>query len=152
MTTNANNPLVLIAEDDPDDQLMLRDAFRERCGNCQLCFVNNGVELMDFLSGSPTQTIGHDPLPALLLLDLNMPFKDGRQSLTEIRANNRFRGMPTIILTTSRNDEDRQYCLSSGADGFLVKPARYTELLALVDSFQAYLNCCNPDCQEGSHD
>lgn len=143
MDIEMRHPVILIADDDPDDQLMIREAFAERCPHCRLCFVNNGVELMDYLRGgapASRQTTTNCPLPDLLLLDLNMPLKDGRQALLEIRADPALRTLPTVVLTTSRNDEDKAFCLAQGANDYIVKPARYTELLAIVTSLKPYWN------------
>lgn len=142
MDTDIRNPVILIADDDPDDQLMIREAFAERCAHCQLYFVANGVELMDYLrtSSSASEPATDCPRPDLLLLDLNMPLKDGRQSLLEIRADPALRTLPTVVLTTSRNDEDRAFCLAQGANGYIVKPSRYTELLSIVTSLETYWN------------
>jgi CheY-like chemotaxis protein len=129
-------PVILIAEDDPDDQLMLRDAFEETCEHCQLEFVSDGVELMERLH-NPAGTASPS-LPDLLLLDLNMPLKDGRQSLVELRAEDRFQALPAVILTTSKNDEDRAFCLAQGANDYIVKPSRYTELLDIVKSLETW--------------
>ncbi|WP_177187031.1 response regulator [Marinobacter persicus] len=124
---------ILIAEDDPDDRLLLEDAFQEACPNCRLDFVSNGLELLDYLQAPSLQQ-----LPDLLLLDLNMPFKDGRQALKELRATPAFTGLPIVIMTTSNNDDDRQACLAAGADDYLVKPNRFRALLTLVQSLENY--------------
>lgn len=127
---------ILIAEDDPDDQLMLQDAFSEAAPHCQLHFVSNGVELMHYLARAEQNPGTH--LPDLLLLDLNMPLKDGRQALQELRANPTFTPLPVVILTTSNSDEDRSACIAGGANGYLVKPPSYKELLNIVASLQHY--------------
>ncbi len=130
--------LILIAEDDPDDQLMLQDAFEESCRHCQLRFVCDGVELLDCLTVISQNA--DTRLPDLLLLDLNMPLKDGRQALLEIRANPAFNTLPVVIMTTSNNDDDRNDCLAGGANDYLVKPASYRALLNTVRSLQTYWN------------
>jgi CheY-like chemotaxis protein len=136
MATAPYKTTILVADDDPDDQILLRDAFEERLADCKLCFVSNGVELMERLQ---QRTARPDAvLPDLLLMDLNMPLKDGRQSLREIRANPGLRRLPTVIMTTSKSEEDRSYCLSHGANAFIVKPTSYTDLLDIVDSLKAY--------------
>lgn len=142
MDIEMRHPVILIADDDPDDQLLIREAFAERCAHCQLCFVANGVELMDYLRGdaSESEPATDCPRPDLLLLDLNMPLKDGRQSLLEIRADPALRRLPTVILTTSKNDEDKAFCLAQGANDYIVKPSRYTELLTIVTSLKIYWN------------
>jgi len=132
------NALVLIAEDDPDDQLMLQDAFTEACPDCRLNFVSDGVELLDQLT-TDTHT-ARVPLPDLLLLDLNMPLKDGRQALHELRANPAFAGLPIVVLTTSSSDDDKNACIAAGANDYVVKPSSFTELLHIVKTLQQYWN------------
>ncbi|MGM0951535.1 MAG: response regulator [Pseudomonadota bacterium] len=128
--------LILIAEDDPDDQLMLQDAFEESCRHCELRFVCDGVELLDCLT--VINQNADSQLPDLLLLDLNMPLKDGRQALLEIRANPAFSTLPVVVMTTSKSDEDRTDCLAEGANDYLVKPTTYRELLTTVQSLKTY--------------
>jgi len=120
--------LVVIADDDPDDCLMIREAFEDQCANCTLCFVHDGEELMDFLHGQ-TCTI-----PDLLLLDLNMPLKDGRQSLHEIKSDPRLQVLPTVVMTTSSDQDDLDFCQQRGANGYIVKPRKYSDLLDVVES------------------
>ena len=129
---------VLIAEDDPDDQLILQDAFEESSPHCQLTFVGDGVELLDYLTVVIHKT--DVSLPDLLLLDLNMPLKDGRQALNEIRANPALASLPVVIMTTSKSDDDRHDCLAGGATDYLVKPSSYQALLTTVQSLQTYWN------------
>lgn len=139
MNTTEPNTLrasILIAEDDPDDQLMLQDAFCEAGPNCELHFVGNGVELLNYLAGAEQDQ--DSLLPDLLLLDLNMPLKDGRQALKELRANPAFTTLPVVVLTTSSSEEDKSACMADGANGYLVKPPSYTELLNIVTSLQHY--------------
>jgi len=76
----------------------------------------------------------------MLLLDLNMPLKDGRESLIELRNNALFKQIPTVVMTTSESDEDKQFCLANGANDYLVKPSSYTKLLDAVESLQPYFS------------
>jgi CheY-like chemotaxis protein len=121
---------ILMAEDDPDDRFILGQAFRELGTGGDLRFVEDGEELMNYLRRSgkyadPTLF----PLPALILLDLNMPKKDGRQALLEIKADPDLRGIPVAIWTTSEEKEDRIQCQKAGADVYVTKPVGYTELV-----------------------
>ncbi|HLV76575.1 MAG TPA: response regulator [Marinobacter sp.] len=129
-----HTPQILIAEDDPDDQVMLQEAFEESCPACVLSFVSDGVELMARLQQPDVSA----RVPDLLLLDLNMPLKDGRQALQEIRNLPGLHQLPVVILTTSKNDEDRAFCLARGANDYLVKPASYTELINIVQSLATW--------------
>src|ERR1041384_5073438 len=107
-TKNPGNMItILIADDDPDDRELTRDALHE----CRLAndvhFVEDGEELMDYLHRRGRfEMFAHTPLPGLILLDLNMPRKDGREALKEIKANRDLRRIPIVVLTTSKADED----------------------------------------------
>ncbi|MFN2362071.1 MAG: response regulator [Marinobacter sp.] len=141
MTDPIPPPIVLVADDDPDDCLMIREAFAECCQDCHLCFVHDGVQLMRILNQEaplPGDPHSHCGRPDLVLLDLNMPLKDGRQSLLEIKTNPHLKNLPTIIMTTSRNEDDIRYCYDNGANSYIVKPARYSELLAIVTALEKY--------------
>ncbi len=130
--------VVLIADDDPDDRLLIREAFEERCRACTLYFVQNGDEVLRFLrQPAPRPGRSHPGrLPDLILLDLNMPLKDGRETLREIKADPLLQAIPTVILTTSRDEDDISSCRQQGASGYLIKPTRYSELLDLVTQLQ----------------
>lgn len=133
-------PLVVIADDDADDQMMMQEAFRERCPRCRLQFVHNGEELMQLLGGEGSGDLLHRPIPMLLLLDLNMPLKDGRESLIELRTNPAFQTMAIVVMTTSDSEEDRLFCRTHGADAYIVKPSRYRELLDTVAALEPYFS------------
>ncbi len=73
-------------------------------------------------------------MPDLLLLDLNMPLKDGRQSLQEIKSDPRLQELPTVVMTTSSDQDDRDFCQQRGANDYIVKPRKYSDLLDVVES------------------
>lgn len=125
-------PRILIAEDDPDDRLLLSEAFAERFGDCQLTFVQNGDELLSVLM---TEAKGR---PDLIILDLNMPLKDGRATLSELKANPALSPIPAIIFTTSMAEEDIAQCYASGANSYIIKPSLYSELLQVVGTLRTY--------------
>lgn len=141
MREHAIAPFILVADDDPDDCLMIREAFEERCRECQLCFVHDGEELMRFLRGEhdqhPTGSRAEE-LPDLILLDLNMPLMDGRQALQEIKSDPRLRRVPTVILTTSGDEADIAGCYRNGANSYIIKPTRYSELIELAEALKNY--------------
>ena len=114
---------------------MIGEAFEERCTGCQLCFVNDGVELMAHLNNARGKT---GRRPDLILLDLNMPRKDGRQTLADIKSDPDLRSIPTVILTTSRNEDDIAGCYDLGANSYIVKPTRYSDLLDVASSLKHY--------------
>ncbi|MGZ3703112.1 MAG: response regulator, partial [Bdellovibrionota bacterium] len=114
---------ILVADDDADDRLMIRDALTENRLANGLNFVTDGEELMDYLLrkgkySDPTNS----PRPGLILLDLNMPRKDGREALKEIKANPNLRGIPVVVLTTSKAEEDVYRTYNLGVNSFITKP------------------------------
>ncbi len=129
--TTVKGKIILMAEDDADDRLLAQDALAE-CGvNGELRFVENGEELLDYLlqrGKFDSQT----PRPGLILLDLNMPVKDGREVLQEIKSNAGLRRIPVVVLTTSRADTDIDRIYHLGANSFITKPVRYESLVEVM--------------------
>ncbi|WP_290887069.1 response regulator [Arenimonas sp.] len=130
---------ILMAEDDADDRLMTREAFQEcRLGN-PLQFVADGEELMDYLKRrGPYADAARFPMPGLILLDLNMPRKDGREALREIKADPALREIPVVVLTTSKAEEDVANSYSDGANSFITKPVSFAALIEVVQTLGKY--------------
>jgi CheY-like chemotaxis protein len=122
-----NLPLVLMADDDEDDCMLARDAFNVSGIQGLIHFVGDGIDLLRYLAGP-------DASPAVILLDLNMPRKDGRQALTEIKSIPGVRNIPVVVLTTSREDDDRYYCKEKGVHSFITKPASFSEWVEIMRS------------------
>jgi CheY-like chemotaxis protein len=127
--TNSTKRPILIVDDDPDDREMIRDAFLENKYQQNYVFIEDGEKLMDYL-----YNINHRRYPCLILLDLNMPRKDGREALKEIKENKEFNQIPTIILSTSSSSSDRQISYELGANCFVTKPDSYTKLVDITKS------------------
>lgn len=128
-----------MAEDDADDRLMTREAFQEcRLGN-PLQFVVDGEELMDYLHrrGQYADAVRY-PMPGLILLDLNMPRKDGREALREIKADPVLRDIPVVVLTTSKAQEDVANSYGDGANSFISKPVSFSALIEVVQTLGKY--------------
>jgi CheY-like chemotaxis protein len=122
-------PLLLIADDDPDDQYFFQEAIEVVCpGRVRTHFVFDGAQMMSFLRENKSE----QNRPTLVVLDLNMQVKDGRESLFDIKSHPDFRDIPVIILTTSDNQEDREYSLQHGAAAYYQKPSSITELVAII--------------------
>ncbi|MDP6353444.1 MAG: response regulator [Alphaproteobacteria bacterium] len=131
--------LVLLAEDDDDDVLMVRDALGAAGINHDLRHVGNGEELLDYLNRREGYAgPGQAPTPDLVLLDLNMPGKDGRDSLREIRADSRLRRLPVVVLSTSSDSIDVDQSYDLGANSYLVKPYDYASWVALMGAVAHY--------------
>ena len=124
---------ILIAEDDPDDRFILQQAIGELGVGADLRFVEDGEELLCYLRRSGKYADATlSPRPLLIFLDLNMPKKDGRQALAEIKTDPDLKNIPVAIWTTSEEKKDKTQCLKAGADVFVTKPVGYAELLSNV--------------------
>lgn len=127
---------ILMADDDEDDRLLAKEAFAE-CGlDVDLHFVEDGEELLDYLHGRGPWA--ESPMPSLILLDLNMPRKDGRETLAAIRENPAFRRIPVLVITTSKAEEDVQRSYDLGVSSFLSKPTTYESLCVLAREITHY--------------
>lgn len=129
--------IILMAEDDVDDRLLARDALTESGSESHLQFVDNGEELLDYLLGRGKFN-ADTPRPRLILLDLNMPLKDGRQALREIKSNPLLRQIPVVVLTTSHADTDIDLVYHLGANSFITKPVRYEALVEVMRILSDY--------------
>ena len=130
---------ILMAEDDEDDRLLAQDAFDERCLANPLFFVNDGEELLDYLYHRGRYVAAAQfPLPGLILLDLNMPKKDGREALQEIKADASLKHIPIIVLTTSHEQEDVLRSYSLGVSSFITKPVTFEQLVEVIQCIGHY--------------
>jgi CheY-like chemotaxis protein len=130
---------ILIAEDDPDDRLLVKDAFEETRLNTHLRFVEDGEDLMNYLCRRGRYRVHEQaPKPAIILLDLNMPKKDGREALGEIKANSKLRAIPIVILTTSREKADIIRSYDLGANSYVTKPMTFKALVRVVKDLGRY--------------
>lgn len=130
---------ILVADDDPDDRLLLEDALEETHLAENVKFVQDGEELMDYLlvNGKYNDASSY-PRPDLILLDLNMPRKDGREALKEIKSNPQLRPIPIVVLTTSKAEEDVFRSYDLGVNSFISKPVSYEGLVELVHKLGRY--------------
>jgi len=128
-----------MADDDPDDRLMAREAWEEAHLKNQLRFVEDGRELLDYLyrKGDYLEP-GAAPRPGLILLDLNMPRLDGREALLRIKADPDLRTIPVVILTTSAAEEDILRTYDLGSNSFITKPVTFDGLVEVLKSLGTY--------------
>ena len=124
-------PLIVIAEDDADDQFLFQTAFEENGLTFQIEFVHNGVELISYLDLCKAAGDQAD-LPSLIILDLNMPKKDGREVLKEIKDHPVYKIIPVIIFTTTKNEMEVRRCYELGANSYIVKPVSFDGLLNII--------------------
>jgi CheY-like chemotaxis protein len=129
--------LLFVAEDDPDDQYFLQEAIAVVCPQeVEACFALDGMQLMKLLREKIKEVRRRN----LVILDLNMRVKDGRSTLREIKSDPLFAGVPVVILTTSINEDDLEYCKHYGA-AYYRKPGSIVELVKIVRIlYQNYLN------------
>jgi CheY-like chemotaxis protein len=136
---NTQSVVILLAEDDPDDQYLISEACDESGVATQLFIVQDGEELLDYLNqrGNYTDPVQW-PRPNLILLDLNMPRKDGREALAEIKAQPELRRIPVVVLTTSQAEEDILRAYDLGVSGFITKPVKFSGLLEVMKKLSNY--------------
>lgn len=120
---------ILIVDDDADDREIIRDAFLTSVNEHEYVFIENGDKLLEYLHSNVENNI-----PSLIMLDLNMPGKDGRETLKEIKSDSRYLHIPTIVFTTSSSMRDRQIVYTHGANCFITKPDTFNELIELAKS------------------
>jgi CheY-like chemotaxis protein len=130
---------ILVADDDPDDCLMVKESFEEERVANPLHFVKDGEELMDYLKRRGDFKDMEDiPLPGLILLDLNMPRKDGREALREIKSDPDLRIIPVVVFTTSKAEEDIYRTYDLGVNSFISKPVTFEGLKGIIKTVTKY--------------
>jgi CheY-like chemotaxis protein len=131
--TASNEFKIVLADDDEDDRLLALDALREARIPGQVEVVGDGVQLLELLRRNGTAS-----LPHLILLDLNMPRMDGRQALAEIRSDPKLAGLPVVILTTSKAQEDLRRTYELGANSYITKPVTFMGLVEAMKVIGRY--------------
>lgn len=130
-------PVLLIAEDDADDRMIIKDALNEANPNVNTKFVHDGEQLIQYLENQ-LNIEGSSNLPSIIILDLNMPKIDGREALKFVKEHPVFKSIPTLVLTTSKATEDIQNTYKIGVNSFVTKPASYSEMVQLVGKLKTY--------------
>ena len=138
MTALAKNMIILMADDDADDRLLTKDAHDECHLSGELRFVEDGEDLLDYLQHRGKYTQATAPMPNLILLDLNMPKKDGREALREIKSHPELRRIPVVVLTTSKADMDVGKIYDLGANSFIAKPVTFDALVKVMQVIGHY--------------
>ena len=130
---------LLLADDDPDDRLLVKDALEESRWTADLRSVEDGVELMDYLRRRGRYVDpGEAPSPGLILLDLKMPRKNGHQALKEIKDDPDLRRIPVVILTTSSQEQDISRSYDLGVNSFITKPTTFGALVEMMRVLERY--------------
>jgi CheY-like chemotaxis protein len=139
MTDQSRSITILTADDDADDCMLVENAFEESGLDYDLFFVQDGITLMQYLHQQGNYVApASAPRPDLILLDLNMPRMDGRESLIEIKTNPEFRNIPVVVLTNSNAEEDILRTYELGGAGYIVKPATFEGMVEVVKGLNQY--------------
>ena len=142
---------IVVADDDADDRMMIKDAFEASKLANEVDFVEDGVLLLEYLrrEGKWAKLVD-EPYPGFILLDLNMPRKDGRTVLKEIRNDPILHRIPIVILTTSKAEEDIIKTYNLGVNSFICKPVSFEKLVEIVKTVGHYwieIVQLPPECQ-----
>ena len=130
---------ILMADDDSDDRRLTQEALTEGRLMNPMVFVENGEELMDYLRHEGKYAPPNAPArPGLILLDLNMPRKDGRSVLKELKGDPELRTIPVVVLTTSKADEDVFKSYDLGVNSYIVKPVTFEALVDILQTLEKY--------------
>lgn len=127
-------PTILLADDDPEDRMIMAESFTELGVSHAAHFVENGEKVLAYLDN----IIADEYLPKLVVLDLNMPRMNGTQTLKALKANVRYKEIPVVIYSTSVNTIEMQECLKTGALAYIVKPVTYKECVETAKSFYEF--------------
>ncbi len=126
--------IILIAEDNDEDLIAFQRVMR-RSNGPPLVRCRDGEDVLNYLTNPPD---GTTHLPSLILLDLNMPGTDGRETLARLKSDPDFRSIPTVVFSTSSSPKDVDYCYDQGANGYMSKPVKYTDLEDILLGFVEY--------------
>jgi CheY-like chemotaxis protein len=139
MSGNVKRHTIVMADDDAEDRLLLTDAVARGGLPHRVHTVPDGEALLEFLAGRVAGFgEGPPPRPDLILLDLNMPRKDGRETLRALKQDQRLQRIPIVVLTTSTRDEDIHFAYRFGASSYIAKPATFQGWIDMVHSLDRY--------------
>ncbi|WP_461788863.1 response regulator [Pedobacter sp.] len=122
-------PIILVAEDDPDDALMLKDAFLE-INQKDITFLTNGKLLIEHIE----KLLTNNQFPSLIVVDLNMPVLDGRGVIVALKKSEKTRKIPLVVLSTSKNKDDIDSAIALGANEVFTKPASFKDLVSITNN------------------
>ena len=139
MTRQSKPVTILVAEDDADDRMLLKDAFSASSLPNELRFVEDGEQLLAYLRREGEfADPGEAPIAGLIILDLNMPKMDGREALTIIKNDEVLKSIPVVVLTTSAEEDDVYYAYTLGVSSYISKPVTFEGLVNVVQVLNKY--------------
>jgi chemotaxis family two-component system response regulator Rcp1 len=136
MNPKGNSIEILLVEDSPSDVFITQEALKQTRELSHVHVVNDGVEAMEFLRQEGSYEAA--PRPDIILLDLNMPRKDGREVLGEIKADAKLKSIPVIVLTSSNAEQDIAHAYSLHANCYITKPADFTRFKEVIQSIETF--------------
>ena len=128
-------PVILCVDDDPDDQVLFMETIGEMAGNVRVACAMNGAEALRNLEKFKMD----GELPALIMLDINMPLLNGKETLVQLKKDAILKSIPVVIFTTSSSDSDISFCMSNGASRFITKPVKLQELKNVLAEMLKFL-------------
>lgn len=138
MSLRKDSIVILMADDDDDDFVLTQKALRESKLLNTLIRVRDGEELLDYLTNRGNYAESETLRPGVILLDLNMPRKDGREALKEIKSNPNLREIPVVVFTTSQAEEDIYRSYQLGVNSFITKPVTFENLISVMKALGKY--------------
>jgi CheY-like chemotaxis protein len=146
------NYTILVIEDDPNDVLLLKRALKKNVINNPVCTLPDGEEAIEYLSGRGRYADRNaHPVPHVIILDLKMPRKSGLEVLEWLKDHPQYRVIPTIVLTSSKLNEDVVKAYGLGANSYMVKPSNFDDLQQMMKTAYEYWSfCLKPECKTGA--
>ena len=139
MSQKSNQPILIVEDSDDDYEATYRALKKSGNFNNPIVRCEDGEEALDYLTHQGQYADRQDkPVPALILLDLNLPGRNGKSVLTEIKSHEAFNKVPIIVLTTSSDNRDVEECYTLGANTFIVKPVNMDNFTQAISSFKEY--------------
>ena len=137
--TDRNRLVLVMVDDDEDDCILVNEALKVACSGCTFRCVGDGEEMLEYMHRSGRyKDVQSCPVPDLILLDLNMPRMGGREVLKKLKTDPRFRAIPVIILTTSRELDDVKACYDLGANSYITKQPSFDEVVSSIKTLMEY--------------
>lgn len=133
-TITATAPTILYIDDDSDDCLILKSSLEDSGSSTKLIYANDGEEAVRYLN-----SVSPALLPSLIVLDLNMPRWDGKQTLSYLKSQPHLASIPVVVLSTSENKTEKDACAKLGAASYFKKPFHYDGYKSIINDFRRYM-------------
>ncbi len=138
MIADSHSKKILVVDDDADDQLMIKDAFLKSDESVEIDFVEDGEKVFEYLNAKLQEPEATRRMPSLIMMDLNMPKKDGREALRDLKGHPVFKQLPVIVFTTSKSERDILESYALGCNCYITKPPTYNGLVEVISSISLF--------------